>query len=113
MTVEKVEGKGDNYFKFTIDGEDVLHHKIRGSWEGPVYQKVDSGEVDEDDNPIYNEVPVVSSGYEFPATTTSSAAGRLSARKLTPERLSAMSSAERDQVLSTLGARRIDNASFR
>lgn len=113
VTVEKVEGKGDNYFKFTIDGEDVLHHKIRGSWEGPVYQKVESGQVGEDGKPIYDEVPVVSSGYEFPATTTSSAAGRLSARKLTPERLSAMSSAERDQLLSTLGARRIDNASFR
>lgn len=36
VTIEKADG-GDNYFTFTIDGEDVLHHKIRGSWTGPVY----------------------------------------------------------------------------
>ena len=36
VTIEKADG-GDNYFTFTIDGEDVLHHKIRGSWIGPVY----------------------------------------------------------------------------
>lgn len=28
--------KGENWFKFEIAGEDVLHHKITGTWEGPV-----------------------------------------------------------------------------
>lgn len=35
VTVTKAEG-GDNWYTFVIDGEDVLHHKITGTWTGPV-----------------------------------------------------------------------------
>ncbi len=34
VTIKKAEG-GENYFTFEIDGEDVLHHSITGTWTGP------------------------------------------------------------------------------
>lgn len=36
VTVSKAAG-GDNWYTFTIDGRDVLKHRITGSWTGPVY----------------------------------------------------------------------------
>lgn len=36
VTVEKAEG-GDNWYRFTVDGRDVLKHRITGSWTGPIY----------------------------------------------------------------------------
>ena len=51
VTIKKAEG-GDNYFTFIIDGKDVLHHSITGTWTGPVV-------LGNTDN------PVVSSGKEF------------------------------------------------
>ena len=35
VTVAKADG-GDNWFTFTVDGRDVLKHRITGSWTGPV-----------------------------------------------------------------------------
>lgn len=35
VTITKADG-GDNWYTFEINGEDVLHHKITGSWTGPV-----------------------------------------------------------------------------
>ncbi len=54
VTIKKAEG-GENYFTFEIDGEDVLHHSITGTWTGPV---VLGG----------TDTPVVSSGKEFGTT---------------------------------------------
>lgn len=36
VTVSKAEG-GENWYTFTLDGRDVLKHRITGSWTGPVY----------------------------------------------------------------------------
>ncbi len=54
VTIEKADG-GDNYFTFIIDGEDVLHHSITGTWTGPVVLGT-------------SDTPVVSSGKEFGST---------------------------------------------
>ena len=35
VTITKADG-GDNWYTFEVNGEDVLHHKITGSWTGPV-----------------------------------------------------------------------------
>lgn len=35
VTIEKADG-GENWYTFTIDGMDVLKHKITGTWTGPV-----------------------------------------------------------------------------
>lgn len=58
VTIKKADG-GDNYFTFEINGEDVLHHSITGTWTGPV---VLGG----------SDTPVVSSGKEFGTTSTTS-----------------------------------------
>lgn len=36
ITVEKADG-GDNWYTITVDGRDVLKHRITGSWTGPIY----------------------------------------------------------------------------
>lgn len=36
VTVAKADG-GDNWYTFSIDGRDVLKHRVTGSWTGPVY----------------------------------------------------------------------------
>lgn len=36
VTVEKAEG-GDNWYTISVDGQDVLKHRITGTWTGPVY----------------------------------------------------------------------------
>ena len=51
VTITKAEG-GENWFTFEVDGEDVLHHSITGTWTGPVV--LGDG-----------VTPVVSSGKEF------------------------------------------------
>lgn len=67
VTIKKAEG-GDNYFTFEINGEDVLHHSITGTWTGPV---VLGG----------TDTPVVSSGKEFGTNSTTSAAVSTSLQK--------------------------------
>lgn len=57
VTIKKAEG-GDNYFTFEINGEDVLHHSITGTWTGPVVLN-------------NSDTPVVSSGKEFKSGNTS------------------------------------------
>lgn len=36
VTVEKAEG-GENWYTISVDGRDVLKHRITGSWTGPIY----------------------------------------------------------------------------
>ena len=36
ITVQKADG-GDNWYTITVDGRDVLKHRITGTWTGPVY----------------------------------------------------------------------------
>lgn len=36
ITVTKAEG-GDNWYTISVDGKDVLKHRITGSWTGPIY----------------------------------------------------------------------------
>lgn len=36
VTVEKADG-GDNWYTISVDGQDVLKHRITGTWTGPVY----------------------------------------------------------------------------
>lgn len=57
VTVTKADG-GENYFTFEIDGQDVLHHKIKGSWTGPVVLGT-------------SNTPVVDSGKHFDAEKSS------------------------------------------
>lgn len=59
VTITKADG-GDNWFTFEIDGQDVLHHKIRGSWTGPVVLG-------------NSDTPVVDSGKHFEADASSPA----------------------------------------
>lgn len=59
VTITKADG-GDNYFTFEIDGQDVLHHKIKGTWTGPVVLG-------------NSDTPVVDSGKHFEAETTTTA----------------------------------------
>lgn len=51
VKITKAEG-GDNHFTFEINGKDVLHHNITGTWTGPVVLGT-------------SNTPVVSSGNEF------------------------------------------------
>lgn len=59
-----VEEAANGEFTFTIDGEDVLHHKITGSWTGPVY--------------LQNGEKAVSSGTELDGTKEPTTSNRLS-----------------------------------
>ena len=36
IVVEKADG-GDNWYTISVDGQDVLKHRITGTWTGPVY----------------------------------------------------------------------------
>ena len=81
VVVEKAEG-GDNWFSFTIDGEDVLHHKITGTWTGPVYLG-------------NSDTPVVSSGKELdgndkPVVTSAGKLSKVPSKKDAPQVLSAV-----------------------
>lgn len=60
VTIKKAES-GDNYFTFEINGKDVLHHSITGTWTGPV---VLGG----------TDTPVVSSGKDFGSISLTNAA---------------------------------------
>lgn len=81
VTIEKAEG-GENWFTFTIEGEDVAFHKVTGTWTGPVYLND-------------TDTPVVSSGNEFPAT---------SSVKSTARRLPASPSVSKEQIVSAIKA---------
>ena len=81
VVVEKAEG-GDNWFSFTIDGEDVLHHKITGKWTGPVYLG-------------NSDTPVVSSGKELdgndkPVVTSAGKLSKVPSKKDASQVLSAV-----------------------
>ena len=81
VVVEKAEG-GDNWFTFKIDGEDVLHHKITGTWTGPVYLG-------------NSDTPVVSSGKELdgndkPVVTSAGKLSKVPSKKDASQVLSAV-----------------------
>lgn len=81
VVVEKAEG-GDNWFTFKIEGEDVLHHKITGTWTGPVYLG-------------NSDTPVVSSGKELdgndkPVVTSAGKLSKVPSKKDAPQVLSAV-----------------------
>lgn len=81
VTIEK-SNKGDNWFTFTIAGEDVLFHKITGTWTGPVYLG-------------NSDTPVVSSGKELdgndkPVVTSAGKLSKVPSKKDAPQVLSAV-----------------------
>lgn len=65
VTVEQAEGQPAHYFTFTIDGYDVLQHRISGTWTGPVY-------LGDSETPVYTSGKYLD-GPTIPETTQSAA----------------------------------------
>lgn len=86
VVVEKADG-GDNWFTFKIEGEDVLHHKITGTWTGPVYLG-------------NSDTPILSSGKTLDGNNKPETASRLSTVP-SSDRASEISSAIKAQFDAT------------
>lgn len=70
VTIKKAEG-GDNWFTFEVDGQDVRHHSIKGSWTGPV---VLGG----------SDTPVLSSDKEFTRSTSAARKSSVESKRRIP-----------------------------
>ena len=90
VTITKAEG-GENWFTFEVDGEDVLHHSITGTWTGPVV--LGDG-----------VTPVVSSGKEFKPAAAAAPEAKPASEK---QRFPTMRDAADSKPAQALPARRL------
>ena len=90
VTITKAEG-GENWVTFEVDGEDVLHHSITGTWTGPVV--LGDG-----------VTPVVSSGKEFKPAAAAAPEAKPASEK---QRFPTMRDAADSKPAQALPARRL------